>query len=66
MKKLITIYFLPKLSEDQKFILEVLNISEFDDSNKIISDFKLIIKEKITNKQKLISAFQFAVWIIHC
>ena len=62
-EKQIVIYFLQSLSEDQKYVLSVLNQSEFDESNKIVSDFKSIIKEKITDKQKQISAFQFGAYI---
>ncbi len=60
---IVSIYYLPKLSDDQRFVLEVLNISEFDESNKITSDYKALIKEKITDKQKQIQAFQFGSYI---
>lgn len=51
------------MSDDQRFVLETLNKCEFDDSNKIITDFKEIVKKQITDKNKLIAAFQFGSYI---
>lgn len=40
-----------------------MNNCEFDDSNKIVSNYKAILKEKISDQKKLISAFQFGAYI---
>ena len=61
--KEIHIYYLPKLSEDQLLVLTILNKSEFDDSNKLLSDFKPELREKISDNKRQISAFQFGSYI---
>ncbi len=45
------------------YVLSVLNSCEFDDSCKIVTDYKAILKEKISDQKKLISAYQFGAYI---
>lgn len=60
---LVTIYYLPQLSEDQKLVLDVLKSSEFDESNKIITDFRAELKKTMTDQKRWISASTFGAFI---
>lgn len=52
-----------KLNDDQRLVLEILNKCEFDDENKIITNYKPLIAEQITDQRRQISAYQFGAFI---
>lgn len=52
-----------KLNEDQKLVLDILNQCEFNNENKIITNYKNNISNQITDQKRLISAYQFGAYI---
>lgn len=51
------------LNEDQRLVLNILNQCEFNNENKIITNYKNSISNQITDQKRLISAYQFGAYI---
>lgn len=52
-----------KLNDDQRLVLDILNQCEFNNENKIITNYKNSISNQITDQKRLISAYQFGAFI---
>jgi hypothetical protein len=61
---LIKIYYAPNFTPEQHRVYEILEKAEYSDNNKIITDFKSIIRKEMENSSLQTITLQFASFIV--